>query len=170
MDKPEPSVIAHAKALRSVLTLSPLYSSEVPDDLFITLSRVKLDVEQPYVPISSSTLRGKGGGRTTDPASLSVEEVEDMAAQGATAPHQLFAFISRHAVGQKGMQLAKKSSVSECAGGGLYGSSPHMADGIKRAVKGGMVTLQKLLDEAMVSGDLLNLDRHITRTVQTLDG
>ena len=41
-----------------------------------------------------------------------------------------------------------------------------MADGIKRAVKGGMVTLQKLLDEAMVSGDLLNLDRHITRTVQ----
>ena len=33
-----------------------------------------------------------------------------------------------------------------------------MADGIKRAVKGGMVTLQKLLDEAMVSGDLLNLD------------
>ena len=29
-----------------------------------------------------------------------------------------------------------------------------------------MVTLQKLLDEAMISGDLLNLDRHITRTVQ----
>jgi hypothetical protein len=41
-----------------------------------------------------------------------------------------------------------------------------MADGIKRAVKGGMVTLQKLLEEAMISGDLLNLDRHITRTVQ----
>ena len=27
MDKPEPSVIAHAKALRSILTLSPLNSS-----------------------------------------------------------------------------------------------------------------------------------------------
>ena len=41
-----------------------------------------------------------------------------------------------------------------------------MADGIKRAVKGGMVTLQRLLEEAMVSGDLLDLDRQITRTVQ----
>ena len=28
MDKPEPSVIAHAKALRSILTLSPLYSAK----------------------------------------------------------------------------------------------------------------------------------------------
>ena len=81
-----------------------------------------------------------------------------MSAQGATAPAQLFAL-------SVGTQLAKKSSVSECTRGG-YGSSPHMADGIKRAVKGGMVTLQKLLDEAMVSGNLLNLDRHITRTVQ----
>ena len=63
-----------------------------------------------------------------------------MAAQGATTPAQLFAL-------SVGMQLAKKASVSESAGGG-YGSSPHMADGIKRAVKGGMVTLQRLLEEA----------------------
>ena len=113
MEKPEPSVIAHAKALRSVLTLSPLYTLEVPDELFITPSRVKVDLEQPYVPISSSTLRGKGNPRTTDPASLSAEEIEDMGAQGATAPHQLFAL-------SVGMQLAKKSSVSECTGGGLW--------------------------------------------------
>ena len=157
MEKPEPSVIAHAKALRSVLTLSPLYSLEVPEDVFITPSRVTLD-EQPYVPISSSTLRSKGGPRSTDPGTLSAEEIEDMGAQGATAPSQLFAL-------SVGMQLAKKASVTECAGGG-YGSSPHMADGIKRAVKGGMVTLQRLLEEAMVSGDLLDLDRQITRTVQ----
>ena len=83
MDKPEPSVIAHVKALRSILTLSPLYSAEVANDLFLTPSRVKLNVEQPYVPVSSSTLRDQGKPRTTDPASLSVEEVEDMAAQGA---------------------------------------------------------------------------------------
>ena len=57
--------------------------------------------------------------------------------------------------------------MSECTGGGGYGSSLHMADSIKRDVEGGMVTLQKLLDDAMISGDLLNLDRHyITRTVQ----
>jgi hypothetical protein len=55
--------------------------------------------------------------------------------------------------------------LTECTGGG-YGSSPHMADGIKRAVKGQMVILQKLLEEGMRSGDLLNLDRHINRTVQ----
>ena len=77
-----------------------------------------MDVEQPYVPISSSTLRKKGKPRTTDPASLSVEEVEDMAAQGATAPHQLFAL-------SVGMQLAKKSSVSECTGEGLWFLTPH---------------------------------------------
>jgi hypothetical protein len=41
-----------------------------------------------------------------------------------------------------------------------------MEDGIKRAVKGQMVILQKLLEEGMRSGDLLNLDRHINRTVQ----
>ena len=158
MDKPAPSAIAYAKALRSVLTLSPLYSLDVPGDLFITPSRVTLDGEPPYVPISSKNLRGQREGRTADPEALSAEEMEDMSSQGATAPAQLFAL-------SVGMQLAKKSSVSECTGGG-YGSSPHMADGIKRAVKGGMVTLQKLLDEAMISGDLLNLDRHITRTVQ----
>ena len=118
MDKPEPLEIAHAKALRSVLTLSPLYSLEVPGDVFITPSRVTLD-EQPYVPIPSSTLRGKGGARSTNPGTLSAEEIEDMGAQGATAPSQLFAL-------SVGMQLAKKSSVSECTGGG-YGSSPHMA-------------------------------------------
>jgi len=157
MEKPGPSDIAVAKALRSVLTLSPLYSMEVTGDLFITPSRVTVD-DPPYEPISSSTLRGKGGARRTEPASLSVEEVEDMAAQGATTPAQLFAL-------SVGMQLAKKASVSECAGGG-YGSSPHMADGIKRAVKGGMITLQRLLEEAMVTGDLLDLDRQITRTVQ----
>ena len=86
--------------------MSPLYSAEVPDEWCITPSRVKMDVEQPYVPISTSTLREKGKPRTADPASLSVEEVEDMAAQGATAPHQLFAL-------SVGMQLAKKSSVSK---------------------------------------------------------
>ena len=155
MEKPGPSGIAVAKALRSVLMLSPLYSAEATGDVFLT--RVTLE-DPPYEPISSSSLRGKGVARATEPASLSVEEVEDMAAQGATTPAQLFAL-------SVGMQLAKKATVSECVGGG-YGSSPHMADGIKRAVKGGMVTLQRLLEEAMVSGDLLDLDRQITRTVQ----
>ena len=60
MDKLEPSEIAHAKALRSLLTLSPLYSLEVPDEQFITPSRVKVETEQPYVQISSSALHGKG--------------------------------------------------------------------------------------------------------------
>lgn len=41
-----------------------------------------------------------------------------------------------------------------------------MADGIKRAVKGQMVILQKLLEDGMLSGELLNLDRHLNRTVQ----
>ena len=69
----------------------------------------------PYPP---QPCEKKGKPRTTDPASLSVEEVEDMAAQGATAPHQLFAL-------SVGMQLAKKSSVSECTGEGLWFLTPH---------------------------------------------
>ena len=60
MEKPGPSEIAFAKALRSLLVLSPLYSLEATGDVFITPSRVTLD-EPPYEPISSPSLRSKGG-------------------------------------------------------------------------------------------------------------
>ena len=158
----EISDIQRAKALRSLLTLSPLYSSEAAIVPSLTPSRVRGDVEEapPYVPVdftSPPLLRNKGRA-APESAPASNEEREDLDSQGAATLGQLYAL-------SVGIQLAKKASVSECAGGG-YGSSPHMADGIKRAVKGQMVILQKLLEEGMVTGDLLNLDRHINRTVQ----
>ena len=156
----EVSDIQRAKALRSLLTLSPLYSSEAVVVPSLTASRLRADVESdpPYVPpdfVSPPRCKGKA---TTEPAPTSNEEREDLDSQGAATLSQLYAL-------SVGIQLAKKASVSECTGGG-YGSSPHMADGVKRAVKGQMVILQKLLEEGMMTGDLLNLDRHINRTVQ----
>ena len=106
MGKPEPSVIAHAKALRSLLTLPPLYSLEVPGDVFITPPRVTLDVEPPYVPISSKTLRGKGeGGAYSRPGGAERRRNRGYELSRCDCSSSTVCTLSRYAVGHEGVSV-----------------------------------------------------------------
>ena len=80
-----------------------------------------------------------------------------MSVQNAKTPGELFAI-------NVGLELSKKASPVELQGG-TYGSDPALSDGLKRAVKAKAVLLRDLIAKAMETGDLLPVDRHLTRTM-----
>ena len=87
----EVSSIQKAKALRSLLTLSPLYSSEAAVEVVgssVTPSRVtkvEVDPNPPYVPPDFGSPPRSRMKQAADPAPTSNEEREDLESQGATS-------------------------------------------------------------------------------------
>ena len=96
----------------------------------------------------------RGGGAAV--AALPRELVEDLEIQSATDASELYML-------NVGLELGKKAVAVECVGG-TYGSDPALLDGMKRAAKSKMTTLRMHLAKAMESGDLMDIDRHVSRT------
>jgi len=108
--------------------------------------------EEPARPPAPSSPR-----RATKNEVITAEMAEDMQSQNASRPGELYAI-------NVGLELSKKASPVELAGG-TYGSDPSLSDGLKRAVKAKAVLLRDLIGKAMENGDLLPMDRHLTRTM-----
>ena len=144
LERDQPSAIGFARALS--LALEPIdegVTKSGPDGK---------DVTPPGETTSTS-----GGKKESMKEAASGEEAADMLAQGATESGQLYQIAV-------GLSLGKKASRAESVGGG-YGSSPSMSDGVKRAIKAKAHTLPALLEVAITTGDLVDLDRHLSRTM-----
>ena len=84
------------------------------------------------------------------------EMLEDLEVQSASDASELYML-------NVGLELGKKAVAVECVGG-TYGSDPALSDGMKRAAKSKMTTLRMHLAKAMETGDLMDIDRHVSRT------
>ena len=108
--------------------------------------------------VEAARMPGRSAPKIGDAAAtpLPREMAEDMEVQSASDPSELYRL-------NVGLELGKKAVAVECVGG-TYGSDPALSDGMKRAAKSKMATLRVHLAKAMESGDLMDIDRHISRT------
>jgi hypothetical protein len=129
---------------------------------FVTQPVTLAVTPEPYLPLEADT-EGKKPERASPSrgvgakaAAMPREMVEDLEVQSANDASELYML-------NVGLELGKKAVAVECVGG-TYGSDPALSDGMKRAAKSKMTTLRMHLARAMETGDLMDIDRHVSRT------
>ena len=147
-----PTKIEYARALSAALT--PFVTRDEKGTPAVTA--------ESYSPLGEGGAGKADGGPTLSrggsakPATLPREMIEDMETQSASDASELYML-------NVGLELGKKAVAVECVGG-TYGSDPALSDGMKRAAKSKMTTLRMHLAKAMETGDLMDIDRHVSRT------